>query len=113
MAAPPEIAIAAVRRYCERKTPPELRDEMRLEVDVRGSAVTMLDCRPPWHPDMGAEWSRVKVAQFRFDEPSKTWSLFWSDRNGRWHLYEDVDPSTNIGALLDEVDADPTGIFFG
>jgi hypothetical protein len=113
MAAVPDPALAAVRRHCEAKTPAELSHEMRLDVEVRGDAITVFDSRPPWHPDMGTEWTQVKVAQFRFDETRKMWSLYWSDRNGRWHPYDDVDPSPDIGDLLDELDADPTGIFFG
>jgi hypothetical protein len=34
-----------------------------------------------------------------FDDATKLWSLYWSDRNGRWHPYEDVEPSANVGDL--------------
>ncbi|MBI4321484.1 MAG: DUF3024 domain-containing protein [Chloroflexi bacterium] len=39
--------------------------------------------------------------------------LYWADRNGRWHLYDDREPSRDLADLLIEVNADPTGIFFG
>jgi hypothetical protein len=41
------------------------------------------------------------------------WSLYWPDRNDRFHLYDDVEPTPRISRLLDEVAADPTGIFWG
>lgn len=86
---------------------------MRLDVVVRGATITIYDARPPWDPAMGPDWAQVTVAQFRFDASHGLWSLYWADRNSRWHLYEDVEPSSNIVDLLEEVDEDPTGIFFG
>ena len=44
----PDLAAAKITRFCESRTPPQLRDEMRLQVDVRGDSVTILDCRPLW-----------------------------------------------------------------
>jgi hypothetical protein len=37
------------------------------------------------------------------------------DRNSRFHRYyiEYIEPSANVGALIDEIDYDPTGIFGG
>jgi len=35
------------------------------------------------------------------------------DRNLELHLYDLVDPTPNIEALLAEIDADPTAIFWG
>ena len=40
------------------------------------------------------------------------WTLYWSERNGRWHLYDLVDPIDDVRVLLDELDRDPTGIFW-
>jgi len=37
----------------------------------------------------------------------------YSDRNARWHRYELIEPSHEITTLLDEIDRDPTGIFWG
>jgi hypothetical protein len=44
--AAPDLAFAKIHRFCEDRTPPELRDEMRLEAAVRGNSVTIADCRP-------------------------------------------------------------------
>lgn len=51
-------------------------------------------------------------AQFRFDPGHLVWTLYWADRNGRWHMYNDVTPTPDLADLLAEVNADPTGIFF-
>jgi hypothetical protein len=54
----------------------------------------------------------MRIAQLRFDPGSQTWSLFWADRNERWHRYDDLEPTVLISSLLEEIDDDPTGIFW-
>jgi hypothetical protein len=41
-----------------------------------------------------------------------TWRICWSDRNSRWHPYEEVTPGT-IDEMLQEIESDPTAIFGG
>jgi hypothetical protein len=112
MPALPDLDVARIRQYCARRVPARLRDEARVEADVRGKSVTIYDCRPPWHPDL-TDWSRVPVAQLRYDPTDHLWSLYWADRNSRWHLMDDVTPAATPAPLLAELDADPTGIFWG
>lgn len=49
----------------------------------------------------------------RYTVASKTWQLYWRDRNLRFHRYDLLDPSPNIQDLLDELERDPTCIFWG
>jgi Protein of unknown function (DUF3024) len=95
---PPETDIARVRRYCQRRVPPHARDQVRLETVVRGSAITIMERRASWRDDFGPEWSRLKVAQLRYDHGSLT--LHWAGRNGRWLPYSDLDPSPRLNDLL-------------
>jgi Protein of unknown function (DUF3024) len=103
----PELDLARIRQFCESKVPAHLRDE----ADVRGKSVTILDCRPPWHPNLTA-WSRAPIAQLRYDIDTNLWTLYWADRNSRWHRYDDTDPGT-AEDLLNEINDDPTCIFWG
>jgi len=107
----PDLDVAKIRKYCDARVPAELRDRARIDVNVRGNIVTIFDCRPPWHESL-TEWSKVAVAQFRYKTDDRNWALYWADRNGRWHTYDDLDPGP-IDVLLAAVDADPTGIFWG
>ena len=109
----PETAVAAVRRYCEQKIPPEHRDQARVEWAARGKSITLFECRAPWHPDRGPEWSRVPIAQLRYEPADHHWQLYCADRNSRWHRYELAEPTAHIAALLEAIDRDPTGIFWG
>jgi hypothetical protein len=41
------------------------------------------------------------------------WSLYWRDRNERFHVYDGLAASENVQVLLDEIEQDPTAIFWG
>lgn len=90
--------------------PADLREELRIEADVRGQRVTIFDCRPPWHPGLTG-WARTPIAQLRYGTKER-WTLYCADRHGRWHRYNLLEPGP-AQSLLDEIDDDPTGIFWG
>jgi len=102
-----------IEAFCERRIPADLREQIRLECSVRGNAITMVERRPPWCEDFGPDWSSTRVAQLRFDPALEAWVLYCSDANGRWHRYTDAEPAKDVRSLLIEIDADPTGIFWG
>jgi hypothetical protein len=71
-------------------------DHDRRKLVLTKGAATIVERRAPWREDFGPEWT-----------------LYWSDRNGRWHLYDLIDPTDDVRVLLNEVDRDPTCIFWG
>ncbi len=98
--------------------PAPVRKEVRLEVSFRDNGATIYERRPPFlssfiPAEKNGEWTRLSVAQFRFDARTQQWTLYCADRNSRWHVYDDVDASERLEHLIAEVDADPTGIFWG
>ena len=93
--------------------PERVRDEVRVEVDVADRHLTIVECRPPLRADMGAEWTRFPIARLRYVKTTGRWSLFWRDRNLRFHAYDLVAPTASIEELLAELDRDPTAIFWG
>ena len=108
----PELALARIRRFCHERTPPQFRDQMRLEATARGNSVTIADCTPPWDGEPG-EWTRMNIAQLRYEPTSTRWTLYWADRNSRWHRYDDLEPTSSLDDLINEINQDPTCIFFG
>ena len=86
---------------------------MRLELGIRDNAVTIFELRTPWSGDTDRSWTRGPVAQFRYDDDSLRWTLYWRDRDQRWFEYDRIEPSIELADLLEEVNADPAGIFWG
>lgn len=109
----PELDLARIRRYVDARMPPHAAHQVRLEVDVQGSAVTIVGCRAPWRADIGPEWTRLPIARLRYSPTHAAWTLFWRDRSLHWHRYDRTGPAVNVDPLLAEIDADATAIFWG
>jgi len=109
----PELDVARARRYCEQKVPAHARHQVRVEVEVEPRTLTIVERRAPWREDYGPEWSRSPIARLRWVQRTGVWTLHWRDRHARWHRYDRVGPSARIDVLLDELDRDPTCIFWG
>ena len=80
---------------------------------MRGNEITIVERRPPWNPDLGSEWTTSEVARLRYDPSARTWTLRCPTSSGRRHDYEGLGPARDFGAVLAEIEADPTGIFWG
>jgi hypothetical protein len=111
----PETDVVRVRMWVAGRNEQigEHVNEMRVELDVDDRAITIFDCRPPWHEDFGLEWIRQEVARLRYTKAAGTWTLYWPDRHGKFHRYKRLDPTARVDRLLAEIDADPNCIFWG
>ena len=109
----PELDLARIRRWCEQRVPEHVRDQVRVECDVGPRSVTIVECRPPWRAGTGSEWTRFPIARLRYVKAASRWSLYWRDRHLRFHAYDRLAPSVHIDDLLQEIDRDPTAIFWG
>jgi hypothetical protein len=114
MALPPFIRKAVeakLQAYCEVRIPPHLREKIRLGFSFRGNSVTLLESRPYYHDP--SQWSNQPVAMFRFNPEDGKWSLYWADRNSRWHLLPEQRPAKEFNVLLGVVEQNPNGCFWG
>ena len=112
----PDLDLARVRKWIDQRNgdmPPHVHDQLRFEIDVTDRTITVLECRPPWREDFGSEWTRFPICRFRYTKVRKEWSLYWRDRNLKFHEYDLVDPTPHIDELIEEVKRDPTCIFWG
>ena len=107
----PEIDVERVRRACRRRVPDQFKDEIRLEVTVRGKHVSIHEQRPVWRGAPG-DWTSMPIAQLRY-EGAGLWTLYFGDRHGKWTQYLDLEPRQLIDVIINELDTDPTGIFWG
>lgn len=111
----PELVRMSVEKklsaYCLKRAPVHVFDRFKVGFRFRGNNVTLFESRPYF--DDPNQWTENVVAQFRFDPGTAFWTLYYPDRNSRWLCYNDFAPSRKIEKLLQEVDNDPTGIFWG
>lgn len=50
---------------------------------------------------------------FRYTKSRQEWSLYWRDRNLKFHEYDLAAPTPHLDELIEEVTRDPTGISWG
>jgi hypothetical protein len=55
---------------------------------------------------------RIIPPDLKFAPADEKWTLYWSDRNSRWHVFDLITPGA-IGKILREVERDQTNIFWG
>lgn len=112
----PDLDVARARRYIDERNadvPFDAREQVRYELDIASTSLTVVECRPPWREDYGPEWTRLPVARLQYVRARREWSLYWRDRHSKFHLYDRVAATPSIQDLLDEVTEDPTCIFWG
>jgi Protein of unknown function (DUF3024) len=81
--------------------------DRRVDGDLAGT----VECRPAWQGAPG-EWTRMPVAQFRY-EANGTWTLYFGDRYGTRTMCLELDPRQPIEVIIKDFDDDPTGVFWG
>jgi len=109
----PELDVARAQRWCAGRVPEHARHQVRVECQVAPRHLTIVERRAPWRADLGPEWTSFPVARLRYTAASKSWTLYWRDRNLQFHIYDLLEPSNRVDDLLNEIDRDPTCIFWG
>lgn len=107
----PELDVEKVKRWCENRVPDRVRDQVRLEVTTRGKTVSIFERRPHWQ-GKPVEWSKTRIAQIRYDGGGG-WTLYFGDRCGKWTMYFELDSHQPIDAIINELEEDPTCLFWG
>jgi len=98
-------------KYCSQPIPEHARGKIGYGYLVRGMTVTLFEQYP--HYKTKTKWVRIGIARFRFNKTQGLWTLYYRDRNHKWHIFPPVMPSKKLQVLLAAVEKDPTGIFWG
>lgn len=97
--------------YCEKRVPAAVRSKVRVGYRIEGSAVILYEGRPAFRPPH--DWQEMAIAKFRYVGTQREWRLYCQHRDLRWHTYQALPVASSFAELLEEADADPTGIFWG
>jgi len=107
----PDLDLEKLRRYCRTRVPARVADEVRLEVTTRGKNVSIHERRPPWDGSPG-DWTSTPIAQLRY-EGDGAWTLYFADRNSKWVRYPELEPMQPVDVHINELEVDPTCLFWG
>jgi len=82
--------------------------EIRIECDLAPRHLTICECRPPWREDFSPDWTRFPIAPMHYTKPTGLWTLYWRDRNLKYHRYEPLDPSPKSKTCSTTSTTEPT-----
>lgn len=97
--------------FCDKRSPVQLKDKLRLVYAVKGHEVVISERRPRW--DNQTEWTETPVAKLKFIRSAGKWRLYWMRADLKWHEYPGLSSSPRLDDLVREIDADPLACFFG
>ena len=96
---------------CQRRSPPQLRDTLRVTYEINGHEVEIFESRPRFNKP--SEWSKTPCAKLKYSRSSRKWKLYGLRQDQTWYPYETGTASSELEALAAEVDQDRDGVFFG
>ena len=101
----------SVGELCRRHTPEHLKDQLKFTYELDNNSVSVYEVRPAW--DNPKEETKMGVAKFRYIRSRNLWKLYWMRRDLKWHLYDPENMPTSLEALVQVVEQDKHGAFFG
>jgi hypothetical protein len=105
-----KVAVQLLSEFCARCASAGLENKTRLSFSVRGNFLTLIDGGPTMFDEH--ELHHRSIAQFRYNASRRLWSLYRTDRHGKWHQYNESNPTKDFQELIRQVDEDPLGIFW-
>jgi len=106
-----QAAESKLKAYCEKKVPPQYRDQLRLVLETKNMSIVILEERPYFQDP--SKWISSPVAKFTYRKKDRLWHLLWSDRNSKWHHFNPPVTAKKFEDLLEVVERDETCIFWG
>lgn len=95
----------------KRRPPPSLRKEVDFGYRLSGQNVEIFEIRPVF---MGkGKYHEMAVARARYVKTQRVWKLYWQRQDLRWHIYQPLPQSRSLERVIEEIDVDPYGCFWG
>lgn len=93
--------------------PKHAQNQVIIDCEVAARHITVIELRAPWRKNIDPDWTSFPIARLHYTRASHAWTLYWRDRNLRFHRYDRISSSVTVEELLREIDHDPTGISWG
>ena len=101
-----------VGRYVEAHRPdPSVRAKLDLAFRIDKQSFVIYEIRPQWdNPKRKLEYPAAKAT---YVKSRKLWKLYWMRADLKWHRYPPLPESKSLETILDEIERDPHGCFYG
>ncbi len=101
-----------VGNFVESRRPePSIRNEIDISFRITDQSFEIFEIRPRWDdPNIKIEGS---IAKATYVKKSKIWKLYWKRADMKWHWYEPFEDSESLEEILNAIDQDEHGCFWG
>jgi hypothetical protein len=101
-----------VDNYVQRRRPaPHIRKDLDISFRFRGQSVELFEIRPAWQdPGKTIEQPIIKATYVR---RANLWKVYWRRADLKWHRYDPEPEAKTIEKVLDIVERDEYGCFYG
>jgi hypothetical protein len=105
-------AINILENYIDKKRPPlEMRNKLDLSYKIEGQSIVIFEIRPMWNnPEKTIE---SPIAKTTFIKSKNYWKLFWLRADLKWHSYQPTPIVKTLPKILEIVEEDKFGCFWG
>ncbi len=109
-----DINYSKVESYIQDKRPPmEMRSKLDFGFSFARNTFELFTIRPVWgNPDQN-DYQKLSFAKIRYFKTEQVWKLYWQRASGKWQSYEPFPESSYIDSILECIDADTYGCFYG
>ena len=104
---------ATIKQFVESLRPedPEIRKELDIGYSYDGKVAMLYEIRPVWNNPEKIE--NIEFAKIRLNKTQMEWSLYWKRASGKWESYPAFPKSTRLDQVLQAIEEDAHGCFFG
>jgi len=96
--------------YCD-DVPDHVRPKLQYSFTITGNSVELFEDRPAYNDP--SEWIHRPIAKFKYVQKTALWQLYCMFSDLKWHLYEPFPTAGRFELLFEEMERDPTCIFWG
>jgi hypothetical protein len=101
-----------VGQYVESRRPAaHMRSQLDISFRITGQSVEIVEIRPQWNDP--SRKTETPVAKATYVKSQKLWKLYWMRADGKWHAYQPFPSSASLEKILETIEQDPHGCFWG
>ena len=98
-------------QFCESRNRHFPPDQLKIDFKIEDQDLYIFEVRPHWKDPK--EKIETMVAKIKYIKSKGIWNLYWQRQNMKWVSYEPMESSFELMQLLDEIEKDLHGCFWG
>jgi len=109
-----ESAKKQLDAFCDYRVPLEAREQVNLTYSFWHDSIILYEVRNVPFPSYdNPSTVHMKIARMDFNEETKGWTLWAYDKNEKPLPYLELERDVSLEMVIEEIDNDPTCIFWG